>query len=876
VRADVDDEIRFDIDMRARDLIREGLSLEEARSRATREFGDLEGTRRYCEEVDMQIEAEVRRSNFMEDLWADLRVAWRGMRRTPVFAAVVLATLALGVGANTAVFSVVRRVLIAPLPFRAPNELYRLYTAASATDGDNDKLSAIELTTLATESKSISGVTLFGNYQGAMYSDDQTAEPWQLVMVAPSFFDVLGVRPIAGRVFDASDFATGAPSVGLITYQIWQRTFAGERSIVGRTVQLNGTPLTIIGVLPEHFVGPTFSADILRPLNVAGILARPPYARARIWRSVVRLKPNVSLEAFRSELGILRSRIQADHPEIKNAGVFLPTPLHEAIVGHAGAVLRLVMGGALIVLLAACVNIAGLFLSRAAARRREIGMRTALGAARGRLVRQVLAETLVYGVVGGALGVLLSIVLKAALLRVAGPMLPALGEVRLDTSVLAFAIGASIVCGIAFGVLPAVAATRIDVRDALGGSGTRSASRGATASRASRLLVSAQVAFAVVLMVGASLFVRTFKTLIDTDLGYETSNHQATFFLGLGARYRERATQTAFIESVLQRVRAVPGLVSAGTTVTGPWNGTWRNIAFRIEGRPTDGDEAPTVVLATASAEFFAAAGIPVRLGRPFDAGDRPGSAPVIVISESMAHRYWPSTNPVGQRLRINLNGGAPADSVQPHEIVGVVSDVKQDAMTEGMPTLYVSEEQHQINGGAFVIRTTGDAAEALKTVKEIVASLDPRVPVISPRSMNDVLSTLVRRQNVAMTLVGMFAVLALLLAGLGVYGVMAYSVAARTREFGIRSALGASRLSILGLVLRDGLATTLAGLAAGVAIAAAMSRLVASLLVGVTAHDPISFVAAMVLLCAAALVACAVPARSATRVQPVDALRLD
>ena len=565
--------------MRARDLMQLGISADAAHARAAREFGDLDGTRRYCEDIDMQIEAEVRRSHFFQDLRSDLAISLRGLRRTPVFAAVVLITLALGIGANTAVFSVVRRVLITPLPFRAPDELYRLYTAPSAT-GDFDKLAAVELSDLAAQSRSVAALTFFGNYMGVTYSDDHTADSWQSVSVAPNFFDVLGVQPIHGRSFGPEDFVQGAPSVIMISYQIWERIFGGDRGIVGRLVQLNAQPFTVIGVLPEHFVGPTFNADILRPLNVASVMRSPQFARSRVWRSVARLKSGVPLEQWRSELGVLRPRIQASYPEIKNAGVFLPTPLHEAVVGGAAPVLRVVMGGALVVLLAACVNIAGLFLSRAAARRRELGVRTALGAARGRLVRQVLAETLLYGIVGGAIGIVLAIALKAALLHVAGPMLPPLGAVRIDTGVLAFALITSIACGVAFGLLPALAATRVDVREALGSASTRASSRGSAASRASRLLVAAQVAFAVVLVVGASLLIRTFRTLVNTDLGYATTNHQATFFLSTGARYREAASQGAFVESFLQRVHTLPGVTAAGYTVTGPWSGTWRTISI--------------------------------------------------------------------------------------------------------------------------------------------------------------------------------------------------------------------------------------------------------------------------------------------------------
>ncbi len=875
IRAEVDEEIRFDVEMRAQDLVRRGMTPDAAHDAALREFGDVDATRRSCEDIDMQIESETRRTHLLEDLRSDIVIALRGMRRTPLFAAVVLLTLGLGIGANTAIFSVVERVLIAPLPFRAPEQLHRLYTAPSAT-GDFDKLSAVELTDLAAQSRSIEGIALFGNYGGLTYSNETASELWQSVSVAPNFFSVLGVRPVIGRVFRADDFVQGAPLVVMITYQTWQRTFGGTHGIVNRTLDLNGKPAIVIGVLPERFVGPTFKADMLLPLHLDEVLRNPSFARSRVWRSVARLKPGVSLEQWRRELEVLRPRLAASYPEIKNAGVVLPMPLHEAIVGSTGPVLRLAMGGALLVLIATCVSIAGLFLSRAIARRRELGVRTALGAGRERLIRQVLVETLLYGVGGGLLGVLLAFVFKAALLRIAAPMLPQLGEVRIDAMAMAFALAASVAAGVVFGLAPALAATRVDVRTALHDGAARGTSRGEAASRTSRFLVSTQVAFAVVLLVGAGLFVRTFNTLVDTDLGYATTSHQVAFFVGLGSRYPEAPARRAFLESFAERVRALPGVTAVGSTVTTPWSGTWRNIKLDIDGRPSDGGERPTVALATASWEFFDAMGMRIRAGRGFSTADRPGTAPVVVINENMAKRLWPGKNPIGARIRLDRYASNPADSTLTQEVVGVVSDARQDAMTDPVPTVYVSSEQAQFMGSAYVARTTGDGRQLLAQIKSALTTLDARAFLISPRTLDDVLSDLVRRQNVARILIGMFAALALLLAGLGIYGIMAYSVAARTRELGIRAALGASRADIAKLILGDAATTTVVGVLAGVGIAAVLSRVVASMLVGVTAHDPLSYAAAVVVLGVVVLIACAAPVRATTRIEPVEALRLD
>lgn len=872
IRADVSDEIGFDIDMRARDLVNGGMDEAQAREQAAREFGDIRQTQTYCEDVDMSIEVDTRRAGLLEDIRSDVAIAWRAMRRTPVFAVAVLLTLALGIGANTAVFSVVRRVLIAPLPFRAPNELYRLYTIPSAVDGDDDKLSAIELTDLASQSRSISGMTTFGNYGGLSFTDDQRAEYWSTVSVSPSFFNVLGLRLILGKPFTDEDYLKGASPKVILTYGVWLRDFNGDQSIVGKSVQLNAIPFTVVGVLPENFVGPTFKSDALLPLNIDVILRNARMARSRMLRSIVRLHPGVSVQQFEAEVAALRPRFEASYPDIKHAGAFIPRSLHAAIIGGAGDVLVMVMTGALIVLIVTCVNIAGLFLSRAAAQRREMGVRTALGASRERLIRQVLAESLLYGVIGGVMGLLLAFALKGLLASEVGTMLPQLGDVRIDALVLAFGAAIAISSGVAFGLMPALAATRLDVRDALGDAGTRSSSQSRSGTRSSRILVAAQIAFAVVLVVAAGLLTKTFVGLVQTNLGFAATDHQVTFNVNLQGRLRYPADRRAFIATLDQRLRSVPGVSAFGYTVSGPWHGGWTGVGFRIEGH--EGDELSHVEYATASDEFFSAAGITVRQGRVFGPSDRPGTPPVVVISESVARRFWPNGNAVGSR--VHLDAGSPSDTSISREVVGVVADTRPNAISEAIPTLYVSAEQSEIFGQAFIVRTSGDGTALIATIKETMHSLDAKLPVTYAQTVREIVSGSVKRQQLAMALMLLFAALSLVLATLGVYGIMAYSVVARTREFGIRSALGASRRAILLLVLRSGLATTVAGIAAGLAMSMLLSRLIGSMLVGVSTHDVPTFIAACVILVLVALLACLAPARAATRVDPIDVLRMD
>jgi len=872
----VDEELRFDIDMRANDLVRQGVPPDVARARALAEFGDLEATRRYCEETDMASEAGFNRASILSDLRADMAIAWRTMRRTPAFALVVGTTLALGIGANTTVFSVVKRVLITPLPYREPEHLYRLYTAPSSVDGDNDKLSALEIAALTADARSLAGVTVFGNYGGMTFTDSRAAEPWGTVQVAFNFFDVLGVRPALGRQLLPEDFTpTGARAI-VITHQLWQRAFGGDSAIIGRRVQLNNKDITIVGVLPESFVGPTFNADAILPLPFENILrSSPRNVRSRAWRTIVRTRQGVSEAQMNAELAGIGQRIRSQYPDIRNGGVFRPVSLHSAMVGNAKTVLLLVMAGALLVLVITCANIAGLFLSRGAARRRELGVRAALGAGRARLVRQMLTESALYGLGGGVAGVALAVAMTRMFVGIAGSTLPHLGEIRLDTISLAFAATIAILCGLAVGVAPAVAATRVDLREALGDGGNRGASVGTASARSRRALVAAQLAVAVILLVGAGLLFRTFTALTRIPLGYAVDARTLTFRVNLpSARYPDTASRATLLSTLVDRVRTLPGVRAVGYTAVAPWNGGMMSIGFRVEGRQIDPNAVPNVQFATASDDYFSASGTAIRAGRVFTSADRPGAAKVVVISESVARRFWPNGGAIGARVR--LGSGAPGDDTGPFDVAGIVGDTRATVMGDVVPTVYMSERLWNPYGGEFVVRATNDASALIPGIKAILHELDPKLPLIFPRTLREVLDATIARQHLAMILMASFAVLAVVLAALGVYSVMAYTVIGRTREFGIRSALGAERWSIVALVLRQGATTTIAGVTVGLVGAALVSRYVASLLVGVTPHDVPTFILAGLFLMLVAGVACVVPARRATRVEPVEALRAE
>lgn len=876
VQSDVDDEIAFEIDMRVRELRSHGVAEDEARRRALAEFGDVEATRRYCAELDAQTEASERRASTLADLGGDLAHAARGIRRHPAFALVVLATLALGIGVNTTVFSVVRRILIAPLPYRDPQQLVRIYTVPSA-NRDSDKVSAVELNELATASRSLSGVAAFGNLGRTIYDDGQAAVGWSTASVSANFFDLLGVKPALGRAITAYDVTSGARPAVVISDSLWRAVFGADPSVLGKVITLDSRDFTIVGIMPADFISPTFRADVWRPLNLAWFTTNPQARFAPIWRGVARVRSGVSDAALASELQLLHARLSAEYPVLAKVGAMRAVPLHKAMVGRAGSVLLIVMAAALAVLLATCANVAGLFLSRAAARRHELGVRAALGAGRLRLVRQLLTESALYGLVGGALGVLVAYATKNLFVRVTDTMLPAMGTIRIDAPVLLFAAVAAIGSGIAFGILPAFAATRLDLKDSLMDTGGRSASQSRGRTRRSRILVAAQMALAIVLMVGAGLLLRTFVRLTHTDVGYITDARVLNFGIGVSSRrYPDRSAAMAVVQRLIARVQSLPGVEAVGYTPVAAWQGGWMSVPVHIEGRVDDGSAPPSAQYATATESYFAAAGIPILHGRVFTADDRTGAPPVAVISASVARRFWPRGGAIGARIRVPTRT-QPDSTADVREIVGIVGDVREKVTDDIMPTVYVPEWQDFGGGGEVAVRLhSGDAASLIPAIRRVVHPVDPLIPVLFPWTSREILNASIAQQQVAMMLMSTFALLVLTLASLGVYGVTAYSVSARTREFGIRAALGAQRSSVVWLVLRQGLTTTLAGIAAGVVLASMVSRVLGTLLVGVSSHDALTFTAAPLILVCVATAACLLPARAATSVQPVEALRTE
>ena len=869
IQADVDEELAFELDMRTEELVQQGLSEAEARRQAVAEFGDLDETRRVCVELDRGGERSTRRAEWLAEIRQDVRLAWRGMRRTPGFAIVVLLTLALGIGANTAVFSVVRKVLLNQLPYHEPDRLVRLYGGTTDNPNARTMLTAFEIAE-AQKSPAFSEVGAFGNFRGTTYVGDQRADVWMSVDVDPEFFHVLGVRPLLGRAIDARDIGPDAVPVVVLSYPLWQRTFGGDSSIVGRGIQLSRRTYTVIGVMPPTFVSPDRNPEVWTLLDLWSVLRDPVRARQmRVFRAIGRMGDGVTTAQLRSTLDVMASRARDQYPELHNISALNPVPLRETIVGGIRPILLVVMGAAALVLLLACVNIAGLFLSRATARRRELAVRAALGAGRARLVRQLLTESAMLALTGGAIGVGLAFWTKSVLIDVAARHLPPVGEIRIDTGVLVFAVVISLLSALAFGLAPALTGTRFDLQGSLMES-SRGASGGRVSSRLGRALVVAQMALAVVLLIGAGLLGRTLAALEHTGVGYDTGPNELTFGVNLFTpAYADAARRSTFVDNFTAALRTLPGVRAVGTVYIAPWygpNGTRFMIAGRPEPAPGSEDEAHFDAV---SEDYFAALGIPIRRGRAFTPQDRNGAPLVALVSESVAREYWPGENPIGQRVRLDSRTGPW------REVVGIVGDVRESPAEDIMPTIYVPIKQNSDGGGMFVIRTTGDAMALVPAIRRTLHEMDPAIP-LEVHTLSDILKDKLGARRLPTYYTSAFAALALVLAALGVYSVMAYSVTARQREFGIRTALGARRTSVLALVVRQGMTMAVIGTVIGLLIAAAASRVLTGLLVGVTAHDPMTFIAMPLVLLGVSVAACLIPARRATKVEPVEALRAE
>ena len=794
----------------------------------------------------------------------DVRYALRSLRRHPVFAFTAILTLALGIGANTAIFSAVNGVLLRPLPYPEPERLITIWGHHASIGRETASLPDFLDWRKA---RSFSGMAAWA---GASYTVTGTGEPQVVTgaQVTPNYFRVLGVTLPQGRDFRDEE-ARGGARVAVLSRGYWERAYGGRSDVIGRRITLSGAPYTIVGVGARGLALPE-EVDIWTPLQTDTTLGR----RNDFLQVIGRLAPGVTPQAADAELTTIARRLEAEYPN-SNAGWGVELiGLQERIVGEIRPALLVFMGAVLLVLLIVCANVANLMLARVAAREREVTIRAALGASRRRLMRQLLTESVLLALCGGVLGLGLAVWGVSALRSLNPGTLPRLDEVRLDGGALAFALLLSLGTGLLFGVVPAVRVLGFDLRGGLA-EGGRALAGARSGARTRTALVLAEVALASVLLVGAALLLRSFVRLQHVDPGFTTQGILTARVTLPRARYDDPARQAAFADALLERARALPGVTSAAVATSAPVDDGLPYWAIALAGvdQPPPNVVQDAVVYRT-SPDFFRTFGLPLLRGRLFEAADRSESAPVAIVSQSLAQRYWPGRDPIGSRLTF----GDPADSTTTWmTVVGVVGDVRQEgAVSPAYPQIYVPFTQISSRSMVVALRTGQDPLALVPSLKQALAGVDPNLALSRVATMQQRLANTLARPRVNALLLAAFAATALILAALGIYGVIAYSVVQRTREMGIRIALGARAEDVLGLVMRQGITPVLIGLAIGLAVAAAGSRVLRSLLYGVAGTDLATYAVVAAFLAAVAVAASYVPARRAARADPMTALRTE
>jgi putative ABC transport system permease protein len=878
IQSEVDEELRLHIELTAEKLAAAGMSPAAARLEAARRFGDLEALRQECTEIDWRQLRSERRVEVMSEFFQDCRYAGRVLLKQPAFAAVVLLTLALGIGANIALFSVVQGIVLRPLPYREPDRLAMIWTQFLEFDLPKNWVSQPELLELREDVKSFEEIAAVAG--GAANLTGPGGEPERLSVgqATPNLFSVLGVAPALGRVFTRQEGEPGASDVVLLAHGLWQRRYGGDPSIVGQSIRLDGEKHTVVGVLPAAFdleIAP--SAELWAPLVLdrANLGARGSH----YLQTIARLRPGATLAQAQAELQALAARqIEAGSYDVTSGWGINAVPLHEEVVGDVRTPLLVLLGAVGFVLLIACANVANLLLARTAARSREMAIRRAVGAGSRRLLRQMLTESVLLSTLGGALG--LAVAWGALrLLQGLGPDLPRLGSVTLDLGALGFALGLSVLTGLLFGLAPAWQARHGDLVESLKDRGP-DAGQAPSRHRLQSTLVVVEVGLALVLLAGAGLMLRSFWQMSQVSPGFRPDG-VLSFRISLPqAQYPEDEGVNALYDALLERLRGIPGVQAAGAVSIVPMAGFSSSGTVTIE-RPSRGAE-PLAYVETdyrwTRPGYFESMGLRLIEGRFLGEADRAGAARVAVIDETMARRFWPGESGLGKRIARGGGHGRP-DEERWHTVVGVVEHVKNYALNvQGREQAYVPAVQlpFAVRATYVTVKTQGDPAGLLGAVRAEVRALDPALPLADVRTMDERMSRSIAQPRFHLLLLGLFAALAVVLASVGIYGVLSYMVSQRTRELGIRMALGARRADVLRLVLWQGMRRVLLGMALGLGAALALTPVLSSQLFEVEATDPLTFAGISALLAAVALVATLLPAFKATRVAPQVALRQD
>jgi predicted permease len=867
-RREVDEELEFHLAVVAANLVSQGWSPADATVEARRRFGDVEYTRSYCYREDTLRAGEAFRMTYVDELGQDLRYAARALRRSPGFTAVALLTLALGIGANTAVFSVVRGVLLTDLPFGSTDRTVRLWHANHGTSTERSVVSEPDFDDWRAQTRvaeSMGGFFFAEGLSGVDLTGDGPPERLSAALVTDGFFETLQTRPLLGRTLAASDQVPGQNRVVVLGHGLWTRRFNADPRVVGRSVQLRGVPFTVVGVMPPSFSFPASNTlDAWLPLSFFGPNDIGRARGARFLGVVARMKPGATVDQFHADLRTIAQRNAAAYSENRGWDDVSVLPIRDAIVGDVRRPLIVLLGAVSLLLLITCVNIASLLLARASAREGELTVRAALGAGRSRIMRQLLTESLLLSTIGGAFGVLLALA-GVRMLRSSGIEIPGVAAVRIDVTMLLFALLVAIASGLLFGLLPSVRASGHSLQHAL-----RSNARGSVGGRGQTLrssLVLAEVALAVMLVIGAGLATKSFARLTAIDPGFRPENALVAM-MSVGESH-QGAERFAYYYRVLDAIAAVPGVKAVGSVRDLPTVGTGEKGPATGAGSPLREDQRPLVQYHQVSMDYFKAMGIPVKAGRSFTETDRNTSPLVVVINEELGHRLWPGERSfVGKSLLFG-------ETAVP--VIGVVGNIRQAGIAlPPEPTVYLHALQSFRSRMSIVARTQGDPLAVAGAVRRAIWAVDPSQTITRVATLEDIVGRSVARERALASLLAIFGMIGLTLGALGIYGVLAFSVTQRRKEIGVRVALGASPQSVMRSVIRQGLVLASIGVIVGVAGARLLAHLMEGVLFEIQSTDAVTFVQVAVALLAVAILASWLPARRALAIDPMAALRSD
>ena len=803
----------------------------------------------------------------------DIRYAVRKLSRTPGFTVIAAFTLALAIGATTAIFSVIDGVLLKPLPFRDPERVVRV---TNIRDGNRQVSSVPDFLDIRTQSKSYSSLAAIDG-QAMNLTGGSEPERVQAARVGPTFWNLLGVTPVVGRGFAPNEDSQSAGRTVVLGDGLWKRRFGQDPRIVGKTIALDGNSYTVIGIAPAGFSFPD-RPDLWIPFVFSQDDVNPE-GRGAHWLGIIgRLAPNVTVAQATSELVTITRRLEQQYPESNTGMTGAVIPMQEYMVGDVRPALYVMLGAVAFVLLIACANVANLLLVRAASRESEMAVRTALGAGSWRIVRQLVIESVLLAIVGGVLGTLLALWGVDLLLAMAPQGLPRINEVSVNASVLLFTAGVTALTGVLFGLFPALHATRANVsgmlKDAMRGS-----SGGVASRRARNTLVMVEMALAVVLLVGAGLLIRSFSKLVAVDPGFRAERVVTFSIAAPDTKYGQYAQRRELVSNLIERMKRVPGAQGAAVVTGLPLSNMMMRTSAHIVGTPAERPaERKVTDVAMVTPGYFTTMGIPLRSGRDFTDRDGSGAPVVAIVNQEFVKRYFPNENPIGKRIELGWEQDTAAtggNMTLGGEIVGVVANVKRRGLSQEVyPETYASYMQPTFSNFSVVVRSTSDPSTVMAAIRAQVRELDRDLPLSELRQLKELVSASVSRPRFYTTILGVFASIALILAAVGIYGVISYAVSLRTRELGIRIALGATGRQVSGLVLQQGVGLAIAGVVVGGAGAYWLTRLLSKMLFGVSATDPLTFVGVAALLTAIAAVASFVPARRAARVDPLLAMR--